>query len=134
MIKFGNKQIMNRQEIRPAIKGMKKYENISIAEEFQNETLRPIIKLQHDLLIDYFKDYLRIKKINFIELSSPKKLETLHIIFKNDNKFKIELKGLILGHFTTEEYAIYRHSKSDFNKRILAMIQQRIATSVLVLC
>jgi hypothetical protein len=125
---------MNRQEIRPAIKGIKKYENISIAEEFQNETLRPIIKLQHDLLIDYFKDYLRIKKINFIELSSPKKLETLHIIFKNDNKFKIELKGLILGHFTTEEYAIYCHSKSDFNKRILAMIQQRIATSVLVLC
>ena len=115
-----------RKDIRPVIKGINTILNKSVEERFQNETLRPIIKLQHDLLVAYFKEYLLTKKFRFDEVSNIKKNEFLTTAFKKDNSLKIELRGIVIGQFTTDEFAIYRTNKSDFNKRIMAMIQQRI--------
>ena len=115
-----------RKDIRPEIKGINTILNKSVEERFQNETLRPIIKLQHDLLVAYFKEYLLTKKFRFDEVSNIKKNEFLTTAFKKDNSLKIELRGIVIGQFTTDEFAIYRTKKSDFNKRIMAMIQQRI--------
>ena len=56
--------LYNRTDIRPIIEGINDGLNKSIEEEFQNETLRPIIKLQHDLLIAFFKEYISTKKKN----------------------------------------------------------------------
>ncbi|MGB0882409.1 MAG: glyoxalase [Vicingaceae bacterium] len=119
----------DKLDIRPIITGLKT-ENRSVEEQFQNETLRPIIKLQHDLLIAYFKAYLVTKKCKFKELSELKRIDFIKAAFQKDNAFKAELKGIIIGQFTTEEFEIYCSNKSDFNKRILKMIQQRI-TSVI---
>ena len=49
----------NLKEIRPEIPQAKIHDNMSVEERFQNETLRPIIKLQNDLLIELFKNYVR---------------------------------------------------------------------------
>ena len=121
---------LNKKDIRPVIKGINTVLNKSIEEDFQNKTLRPIIKMQHDLLVAYFKAYLIIKKCKFGTLSNLKQRDYVTAAFKKDSAFKLELRGLIIGHFTTDEFVIYSKSKSDFNKRILAMIQQRI-TSVI---
>jgi hypothetical protein len=134
MIKLGRevKYIMNRTEIRPIIKGLDLKTSNSVEEKFQNETLRPIIKMQHDLLLKFFSAYLLSKKCSFNNLSELKQAEFISAAFKRDNFFKAELKGMIIGHFTVVEFAIYCSNKNDFNKRILAMIQQRI-TSVIEL-
>lgn len=119
-----------RIDIRPKIIGINTMLNMSIEEDFQNSTLRPIIKLQHELLVVYIKGYLISNKKRFKELSNLKKIEILTLIFKNDNSLKTELKGIIIGHFTTDEFFIYCTNKTEYNKRILAMIRQRI-TSVI---
>jgi hypothetical protein len=119
-----------RIDIRPKIIGINTLLNMSIEEDFQNSTLRPIIKLQHELLLVYIKEYLISNKKRFKELSNLKKIEILTLIFKNDNSLKTELKGIIIGHFTTDEFFIYCTNKTEYNKRILAMIRQRI-TSVI---
>lgn len=119
-----------RIDIRPQIKGINTLLNMSIEEDFQNTTLRPIIKLQHDLLVVYVKEYLINSKKRFEEFSNVKKIEILTLVFKKDNSLKTELKGIIIGHFTTDEFFIYCTNKTEFNKRILAMIRQRI-TSVI---
>jgi hypothetical protein len=119
-----------RIDIRPKIIGINTLLNMSIEEDFQNSTLRPIIKLQHELLIVYIKEYLISNKKRFEEFSSLIKIEILTLIFKNDNSLKTELKGIIIGHFTTDEFFIYCTNKTEYNKRILAMIRQRI-TSVI---
>ena len=119
-----------RTEIRPIIKGLDLKTPNSVEEKLQNETLRPIIKMQHDLLIAYFKEYLLSKKCKFNQLSELKKAAFIDAAFKRDISFKSELKGMIIGHFTVFEFSIYCSNKSDFNKRILKMIQQRI-TSVI---
>ena len=115
-----------RIDIRPQIKGINTLLNMSIEEDFQNTTLRPIIKLQHDLLVVYVKEYLINSKKRFEEFSNEKKIEILTLVFKKDNSLKTELKGIIIGHFTTDEFLIYCTNKTEFNKRILNMIRQRI--------
>jgi hypothetical protein len=117
---------LDRKKIRPIIKGLKLNENMSTEEQFQNSTLRPIIKMQHDLLVVYFKNYLIAKKCNFSALSELKKLEFITSAFSKDNSFKAELKGLIIGQFTVDEFKVYITTKNDYNKRILAMIKQRL--------
>ena len=115
---------------RPIIKGLDLKIPNSVDEKFQNETLRPIIKMQHDLLVKYFSSYLLSKKCRFDSLTEIKQQNFIGTAFKKDISFKSEIKGMIVGHFTVVEFTIYSSNKSDFNKRILTMIQQRI-TSVI---
>lgn len=116
---------MKRTEIRPIIKGLDLKVPNSVEEKFQNETLRPIIKLQHELLVKFFSSYLRSKKCQFSLLTKLEQDAFIDAAFKRDVTFKAELKGLIIGHFTVIEYTIYCSNTTDFNKRILTMIKQR---------
>ena len=52
----------NLLNLRPEILSAKLSENMSSEERFQNTTLRPIIKLQQDLLILVFKNYINKHK------------------------------------------------------------------------
>lgn len=101
------------------------------AEElFQNDVLRPIIKMQHDLLIAYFKNYILKKKINFKGFSETKQIEYIESFLKNDLGFRSELRGLIIGQFSILEYQEYLTLRSELNKRILNIIQQRIISNL----
>ena len=112
--------------IRPVIKNIGTNENKNEAESFQNTTLRPILKLQHELLIVFFENYVKRKKIDFQGLSSVKKNDLVTTIFKNDTMFKTELRGMIVGHFTVSEFAVYQTISSDANKRIFTMVKERL--------
>jgi hypothetical protein len=105
--------------------------NLSFEKRFQNKTLRPIIKLQHDLLTLHFQEYLLKMNHNFEVLSNPEKQDCLFSAFNRDNSFKLELKGIIIGHFTKDEFTDYGCNKNNFNKRILTMNKERLI-SVLI--
>lgn len=115
---------------RPNIPSLRITDDMSPAERFQNATLRPVIKMQHDLLIPYFKQYILSKKCPFGELPSPKRLEFIEHSFQKDTQFRSELKGFIIGHFTTDEYSRYLKIKNDSNKRMINMIKERIINSI----
>ena len=115
-----------RVNIRPAIKKIGTVENKLPEERFQNVTLRPIIKMQHDLLVAFFQNYLSSKKIDLDDLTMPKKVERISKIFKNDTQFKTELRGLIIGHFTVEEYTMYQEIATETNRRIISIVKERI--------
>lgn len=104
--------------------------NTSETEKFQNTVLRPIIKMQHDLLIAFFKNYLVNSKINFDVLTVEKKKLKIESIFKNDRTFKNKILGIILGCYTVEEYMLYNQKSSEFNKRILQIVIQRLQNSI----
>lgn len=120
----------DKVSIRPIIKKINSIENKSQEERFQNEVLRPIIKLQHDLLLLFFQQHTLKKKVSFTDLSDLKKKALISEIFKNDSQFKIELRGLIIGHFTTEEFLVYLEIRADSNKRIVSMIEERILSTI----
>lgn len=114
---------------RPELKNLIN-KNMSDEEEFQNKTLRPIIKMQHGLLIASFKNYLLKRKIDFLSLSEQKKRGRISSIYKTDQNFKNLTLGFIIGHFNIDEYEFYRTCSSEINRRILQIITQRIQDSI----
>ena len=105
-------------------------EGTSEMEKFQNEVIRPIIKIQHNLLISFFKNYLQKRKIDFSVFPEKKKRSKISSVFKTDNNYKNITLGFVLGQFSMDEYKFYADYSSEINKRILQIIQQRIKDSI----
>ncbi|WP_299100027.1 glyoxalase [uncultured Winogradskyella sp.] len=123
-------RLNNLLSIRPQILSAKVYETTSAEESFQNKTLRPIIKLQHDLLIAVFKNYIRKHKNVFLDLNLDKQLNYISNAIQKDIKFRNSLKGMVIGQFTVDEYEEYIKNSSALNKRMTNIIKERLIQSV----
>lgn len=95
-------------------------------ESFQNSTLRPIIKMQNDLLLSLFEHYLSKKKIDFLTLSIEKRKQKTDSILSKDQLFKKMIIGIVVGQFTQEELLYYVSNENELNKRIISIVCQRI--------
>lgn len=104
----------------------------SVEESFQNKTLRPILKLQNDLFIVVFTDYIIQQKGVFYTLSTEKKLAYIENVIQRDVKFRNVLKGIILGIFTIVEYKEYLKNSSNLNKRMMTMLIERLQSNLLL--
>ena len=120
--------IENKKQIRPDISSIQFKENISQEEKFQNEVLRPIIKMQHELIVSCFEHFLNQNKIEFDALSDTQIKDFIQKTFTSNNGLKKDLNGLIIGLFTLEEYLEYLNHISQINKRINSIIQTRIGS------
>jgi len=110
-------------------------ENVeSLSEEyFQNNTLRPILKLQNDLLIEVFKNYAVKQKNTFFELTPDKKEKYIENAIQKDLKFRNSLKGMIIGLFSVEEYNDYIQNSSNLNKRMMNLLIERLKSQVMII-
>ena len=102
----------------------------SSEEYFQNQTLRPILKLQNELFIEIFKNYIIKSKANFDTFTIDKKLQFIENSIQNDMKFRSLLNGIVIGLFTTDEYLLYSQNVTAFNKRIIMMLVERIKSQL----
>jgi len=112
-------------KIRPVL-NLKKSSQITDEESFQNDTLRPIIKLQSPVLIETYRNYIIKHKNVFYELSNDKKLDYIENSINKNQKFRNLLKGMITGLFTVEEYLEYKKNSSSLNKRMMNIILKRL--------
>jgi hypothetical protein len=115
---------------RPQIPSANVDETSSLEEQFQNQTLRPVIKMQHELLMAFFKQYLKEKKNQYFQLTADKRVEYIKNAFSKDIQFRNVLKGLIVGQFNIEEYQAFCKIPSAINKRIITITQERILTNL----
>jgi hypothetical protein len=99
-------------------------------EAFQNEVLRPILKLQNDLFIASFRNYVSKNKIDFYTNTVEKKMAIMENAIQKDIKFRNALKGMIMGLFTTDEYEQYIKNSSSLNKRMMGMLVERLKSQV----
>jgi hypothetical protein len=105
--------------------------NQSSSEElFQNEVLRPILKLQNDLFIASFLNYISKYKRDFYSKTVENKLAVIENAIQKDIKFRNALKGMIIGLFTTDEYALYIQNSSSLNKRMMNLLIERLKNQV----
>jgi hypothetical protein len=102
----------------------------SVSEVFQNETLRPILKLQNDLFLEVFKNHIGKTKTDFTNLTVDKKMHFIENSIQKDIKFRNALKGMILGLFSIEEYLSYTENSSELNKRMMNMLIERLKSQV----
>lgn len=102
----------------------------STEESFQNEVIRPILKLQNDLFVASFINYVAKNKTDFYDYSTEKKLSVIENAIQKDIKFRNALKGMIIGLFTADEYASYIKNSSNINKRMMSMLIERLKSQV----
>jgi hypothetical protein len=112
-------------KLRPVLKNLIN-SNTSDLERFQNEVIRPIIKMQNNLLVAFFNNYIRNIKIEFNKLEAEFQKNKINTILTKDVNFKNILIGSIIGHLNENEIKIYLKSKSELNKRIIQMVMQRL--------
>ncbi|MCG9972458.1 glyoxalase [Christiangramia crocea] len=128
-----NPRDINLMELRPEIPSARITENMSSDERFQNETLRPVAKLQDDLLVAAFRNYITKHKNAFYDLDLEKRLLYIENAIQKDIKFRNSLKGMIIGQFTLQEYETYIRNSSALNKRMMNIVKERLQANIQLL-
>lgn len=113
-------------KIRPKVEYDKSLDS-SAAERFQNETLRPIAKLQNEMIIAYF-----LKDLGNIDLpkGSRDRATMIEERLKKNLTLKNILVGIVVALFTEEEFVIYQEDISGMNKRIIILLVQRLQSQL----
>lgn len=118
---------MNRdekiKEVRPDLALDSK--NKKPIELFQNETLRPILKLQHDISIGLLKNHSNFKSEKLFHSTEQQIQELLKLFLQKNLDLKNQLLGLVIGHFTMQEYEYYKVEHKEIRKRIIQMQLKR---------
>lgn len=99
--------------------------DFSSIETFQNTTLRPILKLQHVLIIATIENTPHFKTAQKNIEKAEDKLPLIKEYISNNKELKSTLIGLCIGLMTFDEYTGYSLHKKEFTKRISQMCAQR---------
>ena len=118
------------EKVRPKLPDTLTEGELKEEELFQNMILRPVIKMQHDLLIMRVKSHFISKRVLFNVMDNKKRTEAIIQAFQNDHNLKKEIQGMILGQLTVLEFQQYLKIERSLNKRIVQMVRNRMIDSL----
>ncbi|MEO6040086.1 MAG: glyoxalase [Saprospiraceae bacterium] len=101
-------------------------------EAFQNQTLRPILKMQHGLLAALFTGYIHKRKDIYFGLAKGARSAWVEHSIRTDLRFRNLLVGTVIGHFTEKELAFYLDNEAENLRRIVGLLVQRLQSVVFV--
>lgn len=107
------------------------FDSTSEIEKFQNQTLRPILKLQNDIYMALFKAYSIRQKTDFDSLTKDKKRIFIEQSLQKDVALKNNFLGITIGMFTKEELENYILESKEYNRRIITMLMERIKSQMI---
>jgi hypothetical protein len=94
---------------------------------FMHYTLRPVLKLQNDLLLDIFRHHIRKTKGAILQLPAEKRPEYIAHTIRQDLKLRNLFTGVILGQFTASEWQFYHLHEAELSRRIADLLIQRLS-------
>ena len=118
------------EKVRPQLPDTLTEGELKEEELFQNMVLRPVIKMQHDLLIMRVKSHFISKRVLFNVMDNKKRTEAIIQAFQNDHNLKKEIQGMIIGQLTVLEFQQYLKIERSLNKRIVQMVRNRMIDSL----
>lgn len=119
------------KSIRPVLSGLETSENA--IEQFQNDTLHPISKLQESIIFAQFKQYITKFKPAFNAYNQKSQRSYIEDVLIKDPRIKNSLIATFVSVMTLEEYNFYCANKIVANKLIIKMITNRLQSNVEVL-
>ena len=114
--------------MRPQIPTALVNDNMTLDEKFQNTTLRPVIKMQHDLLFVRLESELH--QATCQDLTKEGKKQFIQNVLFKGNALRSEIVGMITGCFTLEEYGFYRENATAINKRMIQIVIERVVSTL----
>jgi len=110
--------------LRPLIPGIAA--DVTPVGRFLHSTLRPVLKLQNDLLLQLVADFVVDHHMLLARLSVADQQRQLEQLLARNTKLRYTIIGLVSGLFTSDEYAFYRLNRAEINRRVLELAQQRV--------
>lgn len=111
-------------KIRPEVSFTR--EGMTTEESFQNITLRPILKLQNELILSAFKLALHKSHPQYNVFNSTEQKRLIRTLLKMDSSIKTFLTNAVVALFTLNEMMFYNENKTAINKRITELLIKRI--------
>ena len=97
--------------------------------DFQHQVLRPLLKLQHALLLATVSDFAH--EYHLPLLGSDAEIgPVLEELIARNTRLRATLTGLVVGLLTEAEMAFYRQHRPELNRRLLDLAQQRVRSSL----
>ena len=113
--------------LRPSIPGAPAISSpVATAGDFLHVTLRPVLKLQNDLLLQVVADFVRDHHMPLATAALVDQQRQLTELLARNTKLRYTILGLTTAVFTAEEYAFYRQHRSEINRRLLELAQHRV--------
>ena len=125
---------MNRElaikSIRPAINTTVEPSVDEAFAYFQLKTLRPILKFQHDFFIKIAIEKLVLKHKQWQAYEMKKKRELIASWVSLEVETKKIFEGAVIALMTMEELDFYLRNEKEVQKRIRALLIERLATGL----
>ena len=99
------------------------------AERFQNDTLRPVVKLQHRRLLGAWHRYAQRQKGRFYRLNRPEQREYLRHALQTNRDLRAFLLGTLCGVLTEVEWAAFRQNESELARRAMTLTLERLLST-----
>jgi hypothetical protein len=99
-------------------------------EIFQNNTLRPILKMQHALLTQLFRKQIEKRKNVYFQLPEKDRLGWIALSVRSDQRFRYQLAGMVIGHFTATELDFFSDNEEEAMRRLTDLLVQRLQSGV----
>lgn len=112
------------QQLRPSL--ALDSENATLEEQFQNHTLRPLLKLQHTLLVQWFYGEIARRKKVYFTLTPAAKLDWITQTVRKDLRVRHVLSGMIMGLFTQNELHYFLANEAECTRRLVSLLVQRL--------
>ncbi|MBK7010752.1 MAG: glyoxalase [Saprospiraceae bacterium] len=117
-------------QLRPNIETIAESAESSVLEFFQNKTIRPILKLQNQVLIEAFKGLNRQKVATYSRMADIQKREWLRNMLSKDAIARNVILGIVLGMMTSDELGFFFDHEKECRQRIMDMVAERLASQV----
>jgi hypothetical protein len=118
------------RSIRPILPATGNESESSALQTFQDKVLRPILKLQHELLLRLAGVGLLARHPDWAHHSEARKVELLTAWATRDLEVKKQIEGAIMALMTGEELDFYFLHEREFQRRIRTFVLERLRSSL----
>lgn len=94
--------------------------------DFLHHTLRPLLKLQNEVLLGLVADFVHDHHVPLATASPKEQERQLAELLTRNVKLRYTVIGLISGLFTSVELDFYRQHRTDINRRLLELATRRV--------
>ena len=116
--------------LRPEIPSIDPHLSSNPAEQFQNQTLRPVLKLQNPLLVAIFHHYLLQKGLDWAAMQAGARQDYIRQALQGDAALRNTLHGIVIGQFSLDEWTQFAAQEKELRKRCTQMLIQRLQDQV----
>lgn len=98
--------------------------------DFQHQVLRPVLKLQHAVLLTTVADFAHDYHLPLATAALTEATRLVTELLTRNTRLRATIAGLVAGLLTSEELAFYRQHRAELNRRLLDLAEQRVLTSL----